>query len=298
MLDWDDLRFFLAIARHGSLTAASQELRVAQSTVGRRLASLESSLGVRLLHRTPEGYLPTLAGDSVRAQAERVESEVQCMAREVGGLDERLEGVVRVTSSETVAVHILASCFADLQARHPDILIELVPASRELSLAMREADISVRLTRPVQHDLVVRRVGKMGYALYASVDYLQKHGDPDFRDECFDHRMMMVDDEDPRQTLWLEGLAARSSLGFRSNSHDAVHAAAVAGAGLACLACFRADPEPSLKRIETPTEAPATEIFLVVHKDNRRIPRVRAVLSAISEAMKAIDDELDCVSNP
>jgi DNA-binding transcriptional LysR family regulator len=94
VLDWDDLRFFLSIARHGSLTAASTELRVAQSTVGRRLASLEAGLGVRLLHRTPDGYVVTLAGESVRAQAERAEAEIIGVLRSVGGHDTRLEGLV------------------------------------------------------------------------------------------------------------------------------------------------------------------------------------------------------------
>ena len=93
VLDWDDLRFFLAVARHGSLTAATKELGVAQSTVGRRLASLEGSLSARLLLRTPEGYKLTLAGESVKAQAERVEAEALTVERTVGGQDERLQGV-------------------------------------------------------------------------------------------------------------------------------------------------------------------------------------------------------------
>lgn len=90
MLDWDDLRFFLALARTGSLSAAARDLRVAQSTVGRRLASLEASLGVRLLNRTPDGYLPTLAGEEVRVQAERLEAEALTLERNVGGRDTRL----------------------------------------------------------------------------------------------------------------------------------------------------------------------------------------------------------------
>ena len=105
MLDWDDLRFFLAIARHGSLTAAAKDLGVAQSTVGRRLASLEENLAVRLLNRTPEGYRLTLAGEAVRSQAERVEAEALAIERSMGGHDEKLQGTVRVSCTETLAVH-------------------------------------------------------------------------------------------------------------------------------------------------------------------------------------------------
>ena len=180
MLDWDDLRFFLAVARHGSLSAAAKDLRVAQSTVGRRLASLEASLGVRLLYRTPQGYVPTLAGHDVRDQAERLEAEALSVERNVGGRDTRLAGLVRVTCAETVASHILAPCFAALHAQHPDIMIELIPDPRELSLSMREAEISVRLRRPAQHDLVVRRAGTMAFGLYASPQYLERYGEPDF----------------------------------------------------------------------------------------------------------------------
>ena len=168
MLDWDDLRFFLAIARLGSLSAAAKDLHVAQSTVGRRLASLELSLGVRLLNRTPEGYVPTLAGQDVRAQAERVEAEAQTLERSVAGRDTRLAGLVRVTCAETIASTLVAPCLGSLHVEHPDLMIELIPNPRQLSLSMREADISVRLTQPDQHDLVVRRIGTVAFGLYAA----------------------------------------------------------------------------------------------------------------------------------
>ena len=127
MLDWDDLRFFLAIARHGNLIAAAKELRVAQSTVGRRLASLEASLSVRLLNRTPDGYVATLAGEQVLRQAERFETGSLALEREVGGRDTRLSGLVRVTCAEGVANHILAPILAAMHAKHPDIMVGIDP---------------------------------------------------------------------------------------------------------------------------------------------------------------------------
>lgn len=180
MLDWDDLRFFLAVARLGSLSAAAKELHVAQSTVGRRLASLEAGLGVRLLNRTPDGYVVTLAGLEVREKAERLEKEAHSLERDVGGRDTRLTGLVRVTCAESVASHILAPCFAALHRQHPEIMIELIPDPRQLSLSMREAEISVRLSRPDQHDLTIRRLGSLAFGLYASRSYLGQHGELDF----------------------------------------------------------------------------------------------------------------------
>ena len=124
MLDWDDLRFFLAVVRHRTLAAAAEQLHVAQSTVGRRLASLQAKIGVRLLQHTAEGYAPTLAGEDIRAAVERVEAEALSVEHAVVGRDTRMEGLVRVTSSQLLTSHLLAPCFAALHARHRGILIE------------------------------------------------------------------------------------------------------------------------------------------------------------------------------
>ena len=258
MLDWDDLRFFLAVARHGNLTAAAKELRVAQSTVGRRLALLEARLAVRLLHRTPDGYRLTLAGESVSAQVERVEAEVLAVERTVGGQDQQVAGTVRISCTETLAVHVLAPCFIALQHRHPGIKVELIPNPLEVSLSMREADIAVRLAPSDRNDLVIRKVGTMAFGLYASPLYLQRHGTPDLEAGCAGHRLMTsLDDVDGHvQADWLKALVSRASPGLQTSSHEALVVAARSGGGLACLACFRADPDPSLVRLPTPTPSP------------------------------------------
>ncbi len=294
MLDWDDLRFFLAIARHGNLSAAAKDLRVAQSTVGRRLISLEASLGVRLLNRTPDGYVPTLAGESVRAQAERVEAEALTVERSVGGRDTRLAGLVRVACCDAVASHILAPGLAALTTRHPDIMIELLPHPRELSLAMRDAEISVRTTQPSQHDLVVRRIGCVAFGLYASLTYLERHGPPDLEAGCPGHRLItQIDDiEDAPQTGWLADLGSRANVGLQTSSHEAAVSAALRDGGLVCLACFRADRETGLTRIPTPSPAPAADLLLVVHRDSRHTPRVRVTLDAIIETVRALASSL------
>ena len=289
VLDWDDLRFFLAIARHGSLTVAAKDLGVAQSTVGRRLASLEVNLSVRLLHRTPEGYRLTLAGEAVRSQAERVEAEALAVERQVGGHDDKLQGVVRVSCTETLAVHVLAPCFVALQHHYPDIQVELVPNPLEVSLAMREADIAVRLAPSDRNDLVVRRVGRMEFGLYASPLYLQRHGMPDFAAGCAGHRLMTsLDDVDGvDQERWAAKLASQTRAGLQTSSHEALVVAARSGGGLACLACFRADPDPALRRLETPVPPPPADVCILVHKDSRTTPRIRATTAAISDAVQA-----------
>lgn len=294
MLDWDDLRFFLAIARHGSLSAAAKNLHVAQSTVGRRLASLEASLGVRLLNRTPDGYVPTLAGQGVREQAERLEAEALSLERNVGGRDTRLAGLVRVTCVETVASHILAPCFAALHVQHPDIMIELIPDPRELSLSMREADISVRLARPDQHDLVVRRIGSLAFGLYATPTYLERHGELDFEGGCPGHHLItQLDDiQDATQAGWFADLMPRARIAVQTSSHEAAVSAAVHSGGLACLARFRADREHGLTRLLAPSPVPSAGIWLVVHRDSRATARIRAALTHITASVRNRADEL------
>jgi DNA-binding transcriptional LysR family regulator len=294
MLDWDDLRFFLALTRHGSLSAAAKDLHVAQSTVGRRLASLEESLGVRLLNRTPDGYVPTLAGQLVQEHAERLEAEAQSLEHTVGGRDTRMAGLVRVTSAETVADHILAQGLATLYLRHPEIMVELIPDPRELSLSMREADISVRLKQPDQHDLVVRRIGTIAFGLYASPEYLERNGRPDFQAGCSGHYIVtqLEDIQDATQTGWLTDLAPRARVSMQTTSHEAAVLAAVQGGGLACLARFRADREGGLTRLVIPPPVPTARIWLVVHRDNRQTPRIRAVLTHITAWVRQLGDTL------
>lgn len=290
MLDWDDLRFFLALARHGTLSAAAKVLHVSQSTVGRRLNSLEATLAVRLLNRTPDGYVPTLAGEEVRAKAERLEAEALALERDVTGRDTRLRGLVRVTCAETLAAHVLAPSFARLHVQHPDIMIELIPNPRELSLAMREADVSLRLRQPEQHDLVVRRIGGIAFGIYATPDYLRDQGKMDFEDGCAGHRLItqLDDTQEMTPSAWLTELASRATVVLQTSSHEAAVLAAASGGGLACLARFRGDREAGLTRVPVPTEPPSADILLLVHKDNRDTPRIRVVLTHITDSIHAL----------
>src|SRR3954451_19409897 len=142
MLDWDDLRYFLAVARHGTLSAAALDLHVTQSTVGRRLTALEARLGVRLLNRTPAGYFPTLAGQRILGPVEALEAGVLHVERQVGGQEVELAGTVRVTSMDALAKQVFVPCFASLHRKHPDIEVNLLPDTTHVSLSMRETDIA------------------------------------------------------------------------------------------------------------------------------------------------------------
>jgi DNA-binding transcriptional LysR family regulator len=298
-MDWDDLRFFQEVIRHKTLSAAARHLHVTQSTVGRRLASLEASLGVRLVHRTREGYVPTFAGEAIREHIDRVEAETQAARRVVGGLDQRLEGVVRVTSPSLLASHLLAPCFSALHAQHPEIMVELLCYVPSPDLRAREADIALQLRRFDQADLVVRRIGTLAFGLYASLSYLGQKGEPDTKEGCSGHHLISIVDEDavPAQADWLAEIAGRARIMLRTDSRETQLWATLQGGGLALLPCFRAGREAALQRLATPSPPPGAEIWMAVHRDQRHMPRIRAVLDCIAEAARRSAADL-CPEHP
>lgn len=289
MLDWDDLRFFLAVARHRTLALAAKQLHVTQSTVSRRLATLQADMGVRLLQRTADGYVVTVAGESIRAHVERIEEEALIAERAVAGHDARQEGLVRVASSQLLTSHLLAPSYAALHALYSSILIEALPDLPGEPLATQDADIAVRL-RPFEHpDAVVRNIGALAFGLYGCMAYLAHRGVPDLRNGCEGHLLItMLDNRDhSAQAAWLGEHAGQAKVVLKADSYETQHWAAYCGGGLALLPRFRADAEPALRRVATPTPIPPAEIRLGVHRENRHVPRVRAVLDCIAEAVRS-----------
>jgi DNA-binding transcriptional LysR family regulator len=250
---------------------------------------------VRLLHRTDEGYVPTLAGEAIRQHVERVETEMHSVERTVGGLDTRVAGTVRVAGSPLLASHVLAPCAAALYNRHPEISLELIANSAVPDLARREADVSVQLSRCEQGGMVVRRIGTMAFGLYASLAYLSRHGDPDPDEGCAGHHLAtMVDERElPAQAEWLAEVAGRAQVLLRTNSRETLFWSALQAGGLALLPCFRGDQEPALRRVETVPSAPDAEVWLVVHEEMRHVPRIRAVLDCIAETFRHTASTMD-----
>ena len=295
MLDWDDLRFFLALTRHGTLAAAAKELRVTQSTVSRRLASLQEQIGARLLQRTADGYVLTLAGESIRAHVEHVEEQMLSVERTVGGRDTRLEGLVRVASTQLLTSHLLVPSFAALHNLHDGIQIESLPEGGGELLAVNAADIVVQLRRFEHPDLIMRNIGTVGFGLYACLAYLVRHGEPDFGRGCAgQHLITMMDHPGlSEQAAWLAEHAGHATVVLKADSYETQYWSASTGGGLALLPRFRADAEPALRRLNTSAPVPSAEVWLGVHRENRAVPRVRTVLDVIAVAVQSRAATLD-----
>lgn len=288
MLDWDDLRSFLAIARHGTLSAAARALGVRQSTMGRRLAALEARAGARLLVRTPRGFVLTAAGEAVRGEVERMEQAAFAVERTVSGRDIRLEGVVRLTTVEGFAEVALMPVLAALARDYPGIVVELIGADRTLSLAAGEADLAIRMARPRGQSILARRVGSVRFGLYASAGYLAAHGVPDFKaGGGAGHRLILTRDETGMypEIDRLVALAPQAVPALRADNRASHIAAARAGLGIAVLAHHTARGT-GLVRLASP-DLGGREIWLAQHRDTRETPRIRAVAEAIAAALRA-----------
>ncbi|MDY7232236.1 LysR family transcriptional regulator [Hyalangium rubrum] len=288
MPNWDDLRYFLAIAREGSLASAARTLRVDATTVGRRLAALEEELGTRLFDRMPAGFVPTAAGRNIRASVEEMESTALAVERKASGEDARLEGTVRITTTEAFAVRTLLPLFGPFRERHPGIEVQFLTDYGALDLARREADIAVRLTRPQEDTLVARKVGEIAIAPYAAERYLARRGLPDPATGFAGHELIGYADAAAKwpEARWMNEVATSARVAVRCNSLLSVVAAAGAGVGLGLMPCFMGDREPGLRRLMPPVASLRRDIWLVVHRDLQHNARVRAVLHFLAELIQ------------
>ncbi|MBL8701842.1 MAG: LysR family transcriptional regulator [Alphaproteobacteria bacterium] len=288
-MDWDHLRFVLAVAEAGGVSAAARALGVDAGTVSRRLDATEASLRCKLFHRTRRGLTPTEAGTKLIAPARRIAAEIGRLDLELSAEDRGLAGPVVITATEAVAAGFLAPILPGLRMRHPGIVVELVTDIRTLDLGRREADIALRLVRPRLGDLSVRRLGEVGYGLYAAARYVEARGMPDLEVQAAGHDVIdwPLDYTIIPQVPWLRRLVAAAPVVMRSGSAVARQAACAEGLGLALLPCVLADADPRLQRVPT-RPAPVQELWLVTHRDLARMPRIRVVLDFVAtEARRA-----------
>jgi len=279
--DWNDFRYFLAIARSGSLAGASRELGVEHTTVGRRLSALEAELGARLFLRGPDGLVATEAGRGILPLAQEIETRVEAIERRVSGGDDRIEGTVRFSISEASSGYFVKH-FAALRERHPGLIVQISSGNHTSDLMRGEADLAVRAREVTEPDLLARKVGCAGWSLYAGMDYVARKGSPGTPEDLRGHDVIGFDDS-LRNTpggLWLDAHAEGTNVVMRGNSIVAAINAAICGMGISAVPCFLGEVEPLLLRL-TPRVVGSRDIFLVAHPDLARVARVRAVMDFV-----------------
>jgi DNA-binding transcriptional LysR family regulator len=286
-LSWDLYGTFLAVMKHGSLSAASRELGVAQPTVRRQIEKLEEELGVVLFTRAPNGLLPTETATATLPYAEAMASQARAFVRSVSASPEEERGTVRITASEVIGAEVLPAALAQLATRYPRIQVELALSNRNADLVRRDADIAVRMMKPTQSGLAAKRIGVVEVGFYASPSYLARAGTPRTLEGLKEHALVGSD----RERALLEGLE-RAGLSltprdfhFRSDSDLAQLAAIRAGLGIGPCQVALAEAPP-LVRVLSKYDF-KLEMWLVAHEDLRAQRRVRAVLDVLSETLTA-----------
>jgi DNA-binding transcriptional LysR family regulator len=279
MLDWNDLRYFLAVAREGSMLAAARALNVNQSTVQRRLAALEEAVGGKLVERHPAGYRLTDLGQRLLVQAEGVETAVAAFERVAKSGDTQLSGTVRLTCAEADMYRLLTPSLERFRLRYPDLRVEFVITERYLDLAKGEADIALR--GGVQRDsaLIGRKVGDVPWSIYASRAYVERCGRPVCPEDVAQHAVIAFEGQlaDIAPARWFRSWVADSTIVAHSSSVLATLPAVKSGIGLALLPQHIGAPENDLLPVlDLPADL-AQPITLLVHPDLRNTPRVAAL---------------------
>jgi DNA-binding transcriptional LysR family regulator len=295
-VQWDDLRFFLAVARQGSLSAAARTLRVAQPTVGRRITAFERRLGARLFVRAPSGRVLSPTGRTLLAHAVRMEHEALAAETAAAGRDEGLSGRVRITASEWMVRSVLGPALTPFLGRHAGLCLDLVADTRPLNLGRREADLAVRPARFAHQEVFQRALAVVAFGLYASEPYLARHGVPDFARRSAGHALLAMS-EDMRTIVdvkWLPPLVGQARIAAFVNGREPMATMAAAGLGLACLPRILGDATPGLRLLPTPGARPERTLWLGAHRDARSIDRVRATITFLVAAF----DELRPALSP
>ena len=283
---WDDVRFFLAVARTGSLSSAARALGVGHVTVGRRIAALEERLGVTLLNRTPDGFATTSAGEAILRQSAAMESAAMDLERIVAGHDSLVAGSVRVTTTEALAHLLVAPAIAAVQKSHPELRVDLIAGVRPLDIARREADLAVRFGRPSASDLICRKLGEVGFSLYASKRYLANAGVPKRGRGLAGFDLITFTAAPEAMSPFMGEALDGARIVLRCDNPLIQIRAAASNVGIVEAACFLGDSSPDLVRV-WPDEAPARRVvWQMVHQDMRRAARIKAVSTVITEAFR------------
>jgi DNA-binding transcriptional LysR family regulator len=286
---WDDLRVFLAVARHGRLQAAGQRLGLDPTTAGRRIAALEAALGAKLFDRSPEGYALTEAGVSLVERAQAMETQARAATEEVGGHSDRLSGTIRIGAPDGVSNYLLVDACDELSRDNPDLQVQVVALPRLFSLSKREADLAITVSPPTAGRLTVRKIADYRLHLYARADLVRQVGPVRSMEDLHDLRGigyisdMIFDKELDYYAL----LGRETEPSLTSNSLIVQLGWCRRGVGICILPEFVAREYPELE-VLLPGDVTLTRSFyLVRHQDDARVARINRMAEVVVERMRA-----------
>ncbi len=289
MIDWSDVQVFLEVSRAGSFSDAALALGVNQSTVSRRVAQLEEQLGFPLYFRGPRGLTPTQNAARMLPHAEKAEAALLAFARASSDAGPDAKGCVRLATVEEIATHLIAPAMNDLARRWPNISLQVLGATASVDLERGQADLALRPSRPKTGNLSARRVATIAYAAYAAESYVDRHRQV-VESGCWGSLDWLTLADSMAQlpeVRWVMNCAERPPI-MRLGSTTALVEATASGIGVAILPMALASRQRQLRRLDPAASAILTRrLWLVVHRDMRDLPRIRAVSDWLVELLSA-----------
>ncbi len=294
MINWDDLYYFVVVSRAGNLSRAARILDVNHSTVFRRIAGLESSLGMRLFDRKSEGYELTEAGKIIMEVASQVDADISALNLRLSGKDHQLSGTLRITTADILIANFLPPHLLTFRQKYPGIEIDMISGNAFFNLSKGEADIALRLCRNPPQELVGEKIAVLGWALYASHDYLTEHGRPDSPEDLANHFIVTGDESMPQitATSWLRSYTSEEAVVLRSNSTMNLFNAIKAGIGMGMLPCHIGDSEPTLEAVFPPGAALTSDLWILTHSALRKTAAVSAFMEHMINSVANESEQL------
>ena len=285
-LNWDDVRVFASVARCANVLRGAQEAGLDRSTATRRIAALERSLGARLFLRTRDGLRLTSLGERLRAHGERMAAEARELEQAASDTGGEVRGRVRLATTESIAVTLLRRGLLDLTARYPGLELEVLGSNAVLDLTRGEADLALRITKPDQPSLRVRRVARLGFAAFAGEPYVRRRGRPRSERELAGHHVLLLSGELAKlpETRWLAG-RPDVQVALRTNSVIALLTALADGAGISVIAGNAAETDLQLVRLFELPALPQRPLYLAMHPDAAARAAVRVVADPVSDVI-------------
>lgn len=280
LVSWDDYRTVLAVSSARSLAGAAELLAVNQSTVFRRLGAMEERLGARLFERSRTGYALTAAGEEMVKLAERMAEDIVDFERRLTGQDLRPQGELRVTTNDTLVVHLLTPIFASFRKAYPEISLDIVVGNQSLNLSKRDADVAIRATADPPETLVGRRLAAIPWAIYAAESLGLTTLDPvDYRS----YPWIGLGDNlaSLKPGRWLVQHVGEDRIGWRINTVLGLAEAVAEGAGIGLLPCFIAQTFPNLVPLSAPIPEIPGALWILTHPDLRSTARVRVFMDHV-----------------
>ncbi|TDG02382.1 LysR family transcriptional regulator [Paraburkholderia guartelaensis] len=288
-MNWDDARIFVALRRERTLRAAARSLDIDQATVGRRLAALEHALGATLFLRTSNGYeLTPVGGIAIRA-AEAMEQSAHDLVRHAQGVDKRHAGEVKLSTTDALAEEYVIPAIQRLHAKHPDVSVMLDTTTVVLNLAKREADIAIRTVKPRNADLLARRLASWEVGLFASPDYVRRHGEPEPGERFAGHDLVVYQPHfaKARVPAFVGEPLKDGRVVARLNTNLTLRAAVKAGLGISELPVPMGERDGLVRIWPDRSNDARYEIWLVTHQDLRHTARIRVTIDEIVFAFGA-----------